>query len=284
MKLRLKLLLLALFVVVPCSRPAHAFNVSKLSDTLPLEDGTNLQLTWLMPPKSASAPRALVILQHGMMRHASNMMALARSLTMRNIEVLLPDLTDEHFFNPLFPEVFARAISKKTLDPQGNPLPEKLLLAGFSAGARFLSHVAGLLQSEQLKLRGVLLLDPVVGELPEQQLGPRQVVPYFTILAKPSRCNADGRIFPILESGRFETQGFRLKSASHCDFEGKSSDALCYIYCGLSHRHNAQAIELFSTEWISGLIDTESPSADFLPGGEVFEAWNKRGVFDSIFK
>ncbi len=283
MKLIAKLLLLALVVAVPCARPAQAFNASKLSDTLPLEDGTNLQLTWLTPKKSASPPRALVILQHGMMRHASNMMALARTLTQRNLEVLLPDLTDEHFFNPQFPEVFARAIAKKTANPQGEPLPEKLVLAGFSAGARFLSRVAGLLQSEHLKLRGVLLLDPVVGENPEQQLGQRLDVPYFTILAKPSRCNAEGSIFPLLKSGRFTTQGFRLKSASHCDFEGKTSDAMCYLYCGLSHRHNAQAIELFSTEWISSLIESDAPSADYLPGGEVFEAWNKRGVFDSIF-
>ncbi|MBM3381083.1 MAG: hypothetical protein FJY29_01415 [Betaproteobacteria bacterium] len=284
MKLMLKLSLLALLTLLPEYRPAQAFAGSKLSDTLPLEDGTKLQLTWLMPQKNASAPRALVIIQHGMMRHAINMMALARSLTLRNIEVLLPDLTDEHFFNPLFPEIFARAIAKKTVDPQGNPLPQKLLLAGFSAGARFLSRVAGLLQTEHLKLRGVLLLDPVIGENPEQQLGPRLDVPYFTILAKPSRCNADGRIYPLLESGLFETQGFRLKSASHCDFEGKSSDTLCYLYCGLSHQHNAQAVELFSTEWISGLIDNDSPSVDFLPGGQVFETWNKRGVFDTIFK
>lgn len=284
MRLSLKLLSLVILLSTAHIQNAFAFSGSKLSDSLQLEDGSSLTLTWLLPPKNTSTPRALVILQHGMMRHATHMMALARSLALRNIEVLLPDLTDEHFLDPLFPEVFARAVSKKTSTPEGKPLPEKLLLAGFSAGARFLSHVAALMQSDHLKLRGVLLLDPVVGELPEQQLGPRLDVPYFTILAKPSRCNADGRVLPLLESGRFETKGFRLKSASHCDFEGKTSDPLCYLYCGLSPRHNAQAIELFSTEWISGLVDNDNPHIDYLPGGKIFESWHNKGLFDSIFR
>lgn len=218
------------------------------------------------------------------MRNAEKMMALAQSMVEKNLEVLLPNVKDAQYLDPLFPELFVNAFEKKITDPQGHALPSKLLMAGFSAGARFLSHVAGLLYNKQRDLRGVLLLDPVIGELPEQQLGPRLPVPYFTILAKPSRCNADGNAFPLFESGRFETQGFRLKTASHCDFEGKSSDALCYLYCGTSPRQNSEAVKLFATEWISGLVDSDSPHIDYLPGGKIFSQWQKQGLFDSVFK
>lgn len=281
MKLSFKILCVTIFTTLFMTLHNTATANSKLQDALQLDDGTQLPLTWVMPK---SSPRALVILQHGMMRHAENMMSLARSLTDRGLEVVLPDLTDEQFLDPLFPEIFAKAFSSKSENPIGKALPDKLLLVGFSAGARFLSHVAALLPSQKQFLRGVLLLDPVVGELPEQQLGPQLNVPYFTILAKPSRCNADGNVFPLLESGRYQTMGFRLKSASHCDFEGRTSDPLCYLYCGLSPRANAQAIDIFASEWLSGLVDSASPHVDYLPGGKVFMQWQNKGLFDSIFK
>lgn len=283
MKLSLKLLFMATSMVCSTASVSFAAAGIKFQDDLYLDNGSRLALTWLMPEKSPSTPRAVVLLQHGMMRHSENMMSLAKALTLRNVGVVLPDITNEQFLDPLFPEVFAKSFSQKTKDPRGNPLPEKLILVGFSAGARFINHVAALIENDQQKLRGVLLLDPVVGHLPEQQLGPRLNVPYFTILAKPSRCNAEGNVLPLLESGRFQTIGFRLKSASHCDFEGRTSDTLCYLYCGLSPRKNSEAIEVFASEWISGLIDSHSPHADFLPGGKVFELWQKQGHFDSVF-
>jgi hypothetical protein len=258
----------------------------KFKDTLELNEGVSIPLTWLKPENTNTRPRALVILQHGMMRNAEKMMSLAQSLVEKNIEVLLPGIKDPQYMDPLFPELFVEAFEKKFALP-GNlsqpAQPTKMLLAGFSAGARFLTHVANLFYKKQKDLRGVLLLDPVVGDLPEQHLGPRLPIPYFAILAKPSRCNADGNAFPLFESGRFEAQGFRLKTASHCDFEGRSSDALCYLYCGSSPRQNAEAIRVFATEWISGLIDSNAPNTDYLPGGKVFLQWQNQGLFDSIF-
>ncbi|MFZ9519672.1 MAG: hypothetical protein ACO3A4_04265 [Silvanigrellaceae bacterium] len=257
---------------------------NKFREYLALDSNLNIPLTWLHPESTATHPRALVILQHGMMRNAEKMMALAQSLVERNIEVVLPGITDTQAMDPLFPELFANAFDKKQVDPAGRSLPNKILMAGFSAGARFLSHVAGLLQNKQRDIRGVVLMDPVIGLLPEQQLGPRLPIPYFTILAKPSRCNSDGNAFPLFESGQFETQGFRLKTASHCDFEGKSSDPLCYVFCGSSPRENSEVIRTFVTEWISGLVDSEKPHIDYLPGGKIFTFWQNQGLFDSIFK
>ncbi|MEN9825208.1 MAG: hypothetical protein RI953_953 [Pseudomonadota bacterium] len=256
----------------------------KFRETLSLDTNLSIPLTWLHPESKSTPPRALVILQHGMMRNAEKMMALAQSLVDRNIEVVLPGITDSQTMDPLFPEMFANAFDKKQNDPAGRTLPGKILMAGFSAGARFLSHVAGLLQNKQRDIRGVVLMDPVIGLLPEQQLGPRLPVPYFTILAKPSRCNSDGSAFPLFESGQFETQGFRLKTASHCDFEGKSSDSLCYVFCGSSPRENSEVIRTFVTEWISGLVDSEAPHVDYLPGGKIFMFWQNQGLFDTIFK
>jgi predicted esterase len=250
---------------------------------LPIGNGHDaLQLTWLIPKLSHSSPRALVILQHGMMRHAENMMSLAEALVSKNIEVMLPSISDEQYLNTLFPEEFAESFSKLTRNPAGQTLPAKLLLVGFSAGARFLSHAAGLIRNTQ-NIRGVLLLDPVVGHLPEQQLGPQLSVPYFTILGRPSRCNAEGSVFPLLESGQYQARGFRLKTASHCDFEGRSSDFLCYMYCGFSPKKNTRAIEIFVSEWVSGLIDNDEPDFAYLPGGKVFEHWQNQGIFDSVF-
>jgi len=255
----------------------------KFKENLDLGDGVTIPLTWLKPENKSSPPRAIVIIQHGMMRNAEKMMSLAQALVERNIEVLMPGLKDPQYMDPLFPEMFVNAFDKKFKGNSGEALPKKLLMAGFSAGARFLTHVAGLFYNRHRDIRGILLLDPVVGELPEQHLGPRLPLPYFAILAKPSRCNADGNAYPLFESGRFEAQGFRLKTASHCDFEGRSSDALCYMYCGTSARQNAEAVKLFATEWISGLVDSESPHTDYLPGGRVFLQWQNQGLFDTIF-
>jgi len=271
-------LLVSLFTI----QAAFAVNATKLKAQLPISNGQALQLTWLVPKLSQSSPRALVVLQHGMMRQAENMMSLAQTLVSKNIEVVLPSISDEQYLDTLFPEVFAESFSKLTHNPEGQTLPKKLLLVGFSAGARFLSHAAGLLKNVQ-DIRGVLLLDPVVGQLPEQQLGPQLNVPYYAILGRPSRCNAEGSVFPLLESGQYQTRGFRLKTASHCDFEGRSSDFLCYLYCGFSPKKNTQAIEIFVGEWISGLVDNDEPDFDYLPGGKVFEHWQEQGVFDSVF-
>jgi hypothetical protein len=262
---------------------AHAVNLTKRKAQLPINNGQQtLPLTWLIPKLSQNSPRALVVLQHGMMRQAENMMALAESLVSKNIEVVLPSISDAQYLDTLFPEAFADSFSKLTHNPNGQTLPAKLLLVGFSAGARFLSHAASLISNAQ-NIRGVLLLDPVVGYLPEQQLGPQLNVPYFTILGRPSRCNAEGSVFPLLESGQYQTRGFRLKSASHCDFEGRSSDFLCYLYCGFSPKKNTSAIELFVSEWVSGLIDNDEPDFAYLPGGKVFEQWQEQGLFDSVF-
>lgn len=261
---------------------AHADSATKLKAQLPINNGQALQLTWLLPKWAEQAPRALVVVQHGMMRQAENMMSLAQALVSKNIEVVLPTISDDQYLDKSFPETFAESFSKLTHNPQGRTLPSKLLLVGFSAGARFLSHAAGLISNSQ-DIRGVLLLDPVVGQLPDQQLGPQLNVPYFTILGRPSRCNAEGSVFPLLESGQFQTRGFRLKTGSHCDFEGRSSDFLCYAYCGFSPKKNAQAIEVFVSEWASGLIDRDEPDTDYLPGGRVFNQWQNQGLFDSIF-
>ena len=60
---------------------AHAVNLTKRKAQLPINNGQQtLPLTWLIPKLSQNSPRALVVLQHGMMRQAENMMALAESL------------------------------------------------------------------------------------------------------------------------------------------------------------------------------------------------------------
>ncbi|NBX18023.1 MAG: hypothetical protein EBR09_11720 [Proteobacteria bacterium] len=270
----------AALLALSCRVDAGGF---KLRDTLELNESVTVPLTWLKPDQNGTPSRALVILQHGMMRNAEKMMSLAQSLVERNIEVLLPSIKDPQYMDPLFPEMFVDAFEKKFGSGRSQDIPSKILLAGFSAGARFLTHAANLFYQKQREIRGILLLDPVVGDLPEQQLGPRLPLPYFAILAKPSRCNANGNAFPLFESGRFEVQGFRLKSASHCDFEGRSSDAVCYMYCGSSPRQNAEAVKFFATEWLTGLIDSQSPHTDYLPGGKVFLQWQNQGLFDSIF-
>lgn len=282
MKLSTLLKLTSLILCFISLKHAHAVSATKLRGQLPISNGDSLKLTWLLPKFTQDAPRALVLLQHGMMRQAENMMALAQALVSKNIEVVLPTISDEQYLDTMFPEKFAAAFSQLKHNPQGRSLPDKLLLVGFSAGARFLSHAASLIKNEQA-LRGVLLLDPVVGLLPEQQLGPQLNVPYFTILGRPSRCNAEGNAFPLFESGQYQSRGFRLKTASHCDFEGRTSDMLCYMYCGFSPKKNARAIEVFVSEWVSGLIDQQEPDFDYLPGGKVFERWQSEGVFDSIF-
>ena len=255
----------------------------KIKETLSLSNGVNIPLTWLIPSESIAGPRALVILQHGMMRNAEKMMALAQSLVSRNIEVVLPTMKDSQNLDEALPKLFAEAFELKQADPQGRAIPEKLILAGFSAGARFLSQVAPLINKSRT-IRGVILLDPVTGNRPIQQMGVRIPVPYFTMFAKPSTCNANGVAFPLFASGRYETHGFRLKTASHCDFEGESSDALCYLSCGSSPQENKAVIQKFATEWISALIDSDSPSADYLPGGKVFQDLETKGMFDTIFK
>ena len=118
----------------------------KFRETLSLDTDLSIPLTWLHPDSTSTPPRALVVLQHGMMRNAEKMMALAQSLVDKNIEVVLPGITDSQAMDPLFPELFANAFDKKLTDPEGRALPSRVLMAGFSAGARFLSHVAGLLR------------------------------------------------------------------------------------------------------------------------------------------
>lgn len=256
--------------------------ILKSKERLDLPSGESVPLTWLRSDNARSTPRALVLVQHGMMRKAENMIALAQTLVEKNLEVLLPTVKDSQVLQSSFPESFTQAILEKKSDPQGNPLPNKILMIGFSAGARFLNHVASVLLARQHDVRGIVFLDPVVGSQSNQQLGPRLPLPYLTILGTPHRCNAYGNSYSILTSGQFDVEGFRLKNTSHCDFEGESTDSMCQFYCGSTSKINGQAIQLFASEWISSLVDSDKPNADYLPGGKVFLQWQNKGFFDAV--
>ncbi len=205
--------------------------------------GSEVQATWYMPTGEASA---LVLLQHGFNRSCHNLRESSRQLMGAALLVLCLDASMAGG-NPALAEALATRLADGGLSaPDGRVLPQRIVVGGHSAGARFAVSVGARLDAlVPQRLAGALLFDPVATAGFEAQLlrisdaGRRPVLALMAAgswlqraaqrTAGPARGAARGA--PRADRDAFV--GVQLgDDATHVDVEGEDGDWLGNTACG----------------------------------------------------
>ena len=168
-------------------------------------------------------------------------------------------------------------------------LPERVVLAGHSAGAPAMTYVAERLLSGPasviVDLRGVLLLDPVEDfpatlrrRLPAVLAAG---VPVRAISSPPSACNAGASGTAVLAGVAAGFAGVTLTTGTHVDAEGASTGPLAELVCGRPSPENVGVLQTLAGAWTRGWI-AGAPEPATEPGGDALEALIAAGVVRAV--
>src|SRR5690606_35156215 len=109
--------------------------------------------------------------------------------------------------------------------------PDRIGLAGHSAGAAAAVGAALALQEEGFPVAGLFLLDAVPWPRTLVFAGRLRELPLGSFRAEPSSCNNDGSTLALLGAIRFAVEDVKVVGSTHCDQEDPS-DWLCGAACG----------------------------------------------------
>ena len=266
----------------PATPPAP----SRHADTLVL-GAARVPAEWHTPHPSAGAPRGLVTLQHGFMRQCHHLRGTAVAIARAGLATLCLN-TSVAGGNPALAHDLADALASGRLKlPDGTELPDRIVVAGFSAGAHF-AVVAGarLAEVAPARLGGAVLLDPVAGRAFEpalERLSARGERPVLSLAAKSDGCNARHNAHPALRrmaeaaraAGREDFAGVVFGARStHMDAEGEDTDWLAFMACGRLWPDAAivSALRSLAATWASDLVQGRR-SGPAWPGGAMLQGW-----------
>jgi len=253
--------------------------------------GSTYPVDWFLPTGDAVA---LVTVQHGFARQCSNV----RETALRLAEAGLMGLCVNAGMaggNPALAEALATTLLSGIEAPGHRPLPEKLIVGGHSAGSHFASRLGWQLAAlAPDRLAGALLFDPVAANssftgnlLTLSASGQR---PVLAITANGNGCNAQNNAYPALRqvqadaraAGRDGFVGLQLTDrSSHVDVEGRDSNLLGTLPCGLPRRANTETLRTLATQW--GLdLASGSRTASAYPGGAYVDSLVSSGTAQVI--
>jgi hypothetical protein len=129
-----------------------------------------------------------------------------------------------------------------------------LVLIGHSAGADAVAWIAGALTATWSRPPAALILvDPVPSPTGDNLVaGLRRAagVPVRIVAAAPGRCNRNGLGTQLALSARPDASGFQLRTGSHADVEGVTSDHLARVLCGVPQPGNVAATRALIRTWV----------------------------------
>ncbi|MBK1687509.1 hypothetical protein EV684_11371 [Rubrivivax gelatinosus] len=233
--------------------------------------GRSYNAEWALP---AGEPSALLVLQHGFTRSCANLRETARRIARQGLATLCID-ADMTGGNPALADTMATALLQTIRLPDGQALPQRIVVGGHSAGAAFAARLGWRLDAmAPQRLAGALLLDPVpVRGFTEQlravsQGGQR---PVLAIEAAPSGCNAEQRAAPVLEllrdealaAGRDSVVGVRMgEGSTHVDAEGEDSDWVGRSFCGTPRAANVERVRTLASGWAAEVAAGRIPAPE----------------------
>jgi dienelactone hydrolase len=247
---------------------------------------------WWFPDRD---PVGLVWLQHGFTRKPAHVRGLAAVLAEQVAAVVVAPAISSRFVSrsgywingPRLHDAITRLLTdgRSRLEASAGAasgradlvLPERLVLAGHSAGGNLAAAVAGRLAvaghdggPATDALAGVVMFDGVdhggaIGVALDRLVGASDR-PVWTIAAPDSRCNAGGKGTVILQrerAGRFV--GVRLEGGTHIDAEGSDSGRAARLVCGTPTIENVDALRVLAVDWTTNLF-AGTPQAAMLAG------------------
>lgn len=197
-------------------------------------------------------PWPAVILTHGFARDRTFQRNNALYLAQRGIVVLTPDMVS------LLPGESAQLrnianttdhvewLRQRAADPQdrlaGLVDPQRIGLAGHSAGGAVSFEAAIELQQQGRQAAAVVLLDAVPWDRTLEQASDLAAMPLVSLRSEPANCNANGRVLELLRALTFPAADVRIVGATHCDPENPT-DMLCTLVCGGGSRDAQQTYQ-----------------------------------------
>lgn len=239
--------------------------------------GREVAVDWFVP--TAAPARALVTVQHGFARQCANVRETGLELAAQGLLGLCLN-AGMAGGNPALADALAAALVAGVNGPDGQPVPERVIVGGHSAGGHFASRLGwALAGSVPQRLAGAVLWDPVAANadfrtqlMAVSASGQR---PVYAVLANPDGCNANGNALPALRQLRQDAigaggdgfVGLQLTDRStHVDVEGRDSNLLATVPCGVPRRANSDALRTLSVRWAADIADG-ARTRDAYPGG-----------------
>jgi hypothetical protein len=190
----------------------------------------------------------VAVLAHGVARDRSRDRDLARDLAQAGIVAIAPDLPNlvDYWGNG---DAVIDIVSALERGAYGlSPTPRsRIVLIGTSAGA-----VATVIAASKLPgLGGWIGLDPVDRSGTATGAAAKLTAPAVVLLGEPSVCNLFGSGKSIAQAVPTLVRSERLRGASHCDFEGPTTN-FCRTVCGRSPRGMDETVR---RETVSAALD-----------------------------
>ena len=204
-------------------------------------DAVAYDLFYPVPRRYARPPYPAGVLTHGFARSKERMRANAVYLAERGMLVLTPNLLSllggeaDQIRNIENTADHVRWLIARGRSP-GDPIeglvdPERIGLAGHSAGGAVTQEAALALQRSGDQPAAVCLLDAVPWDRTLDTAPQLQALAFLSLRSEPSSCNASGSVRSLLGRFSFPVEDVRIVGASHCDPENPT-DALCTLFCG----------------------------------------------------
>lgn len=244
--------------------------------------GSTYTVDWFVP--TGAAPRALVTVQHGFTRQCANLRQTGLQLAATGLLGLCINASMAGG-NPALADALARALVAGLAGPDGQPVPERTIVGGHSAGGDFAVRLGWQLATQApLRLAGALLWDPVAARSDFADrlsaIAASGQRPVLAVTALPGGCNANGNTAAALRRVGQEAQaaggdgfvGLQLRIAStHVDVEGRDTDTLATLACGRPQTANTDALRTLSARWAADIADG-ARTRDAYPGGDYVDA------------
>ncbi|WP_144393522.1 PKD domain-containing protein [Pleionea sediminis] len=229
----------------------------------------NRQATWYLPDDE---PQGWILLQHGFQRNKSRLDHIATTYMDNGIMVLAINANSTGGNRSLARDIADALVDSPLTPPNGYELPEKLILAGHSAGGLMMSYTGGrLAERGHEAFSGLIMFDPVDkdnGMQPNNQA----VIDYgrkvLSILANSGSCNSNNNAVSPLRALSDEYVGIKLTNGSkHFDAEGNSTGGIAAWICGgEGSAQNITYLQDFAINWARDMISGQI-NADYYPGG-----------------
>lgn len=266
--------------VLPVTTTTTTTTTRQVAGTLFI-GGTEYDVDWGLP---AGPAIGLAIVEHGFTRRCRNIAGTLDALTAKGLVTLCvnANLTGG---NPQLADALAETLVAGISTPDGQPVPERVVVGGHSAGGAFAVRLGyTLAQLAPQRLAGAVLFDPVAAAGFSDQIralsgaGQR---PVRSISALPGGCNAQLNALPGLRAvladaaaaGEEAFVGVQLTDRpTHVDAEGSDSDVLAWAACrqGAPRPANVRTLRELAGAWAADLArGTRTPA--YYPGGAVIE-------------
>ncbi len=251
--------------------------------------GKQYTAQWYLP---AGTPLGFVEVQHGFSRKCPNLLDTTKVFMNEGLMALCVN-ADMSGGNPKLGEALAAALVAGMTAPHGRAVPERIVVAGHSAGGHFASRLGwALSQQAPQRLGGAVLFDPVAADASFttnlQAISAAGQRPVLAVSANPGVCNAQNNAYPALRqlqadaraAGRSDFVGVQLTDHStHVDAEGKNTNFLGWSAClqGQPRAANTARLRDLTDTWALDAATGGRTASDY-PGGSYLQGLIDDGV------